>query len=154
MFLLVYIAASGASDDRPYKVPATPEILKLFILSDTKWKRVTGLFESDLNGNYAGFNRKVPGWGRMIDGRHVLVLHNCASPVVAGAKAWYPAWRIYIDGDCIYDMLEVDNERAARSMAEVYMKSDKLRYIVKFENAMNDILQQYEKERTSHASQS
>jgi hypothetical protein len=136
MFLLVDHAASGASDDRPYKVPVTPEILKLFILSDTKW------------------NRKVPVWGRMIDGRHVLVLHNCASPVVAGAKAWYPAWRIYIDGDCIYDMLEVDNERAARSMAEVYMKSDKLRYIVKFENAMNDILQQYEKERTSHASQS
>ena len=102
------------------------------------------MFASNALGRpeYYGYNRKIPGWGKVIEGRHVLVLNTFG-------RCPYTAWRIYLDGDLIYDMLEATNERAAKHTAEVYMKSEKLQYIVKFENAMNGILGQYEKERTN-----
>jgi hypothetical protein len=148
MYLLVQAQTSAATSSEPLKAPVTPELLKLFPLSD-KWKRVEGLYEDYTGaslGGYgsAGYNRKIPGWGRMIDGRHVLVLHDHykGSP--------YGAWRLYLDGIRIYEMLEVTNEKAAMSVAEVYMKSYKLQFIVKFDQAMGNILQQYEKERTKN----
>lgn len=132
MFLLVQAVTSGTSSSEPLKAPVTPELLKLFPLTD-KWRRIEGLYEDVYNT----FNRKIPGWGRLIEGRHVLILHDHykGSP--------YGSWRLYLDGIRVYEMLEVTNERAAKDVAEVYMKSDKLRFIVKFDEAMDNIIKQF-----------
>lgn len=137
MHLLVDRQNTGASDNKPLRVEVTADILKLFPLT-AKWKPIKGLKEETTCG---GWDMDVSGWGRKDGDRHVLVLHNhCGDH--------HASWRMYIDGEFVYHMnghfgLQMHSATDAMNRADAYLKSDKMRFLVKFDMTMAEILKQY-----------
>ena len=138
MFIFIEPQHTGTSDGKALKAQVTPEVLKLFPLTEN-WKKIEGLYE-DI-GNF--YNRKVPGWGRLVGDKQLLVLNLHRYYDACGDRFH---WQIYLDGVFVHAMTEYISERAAMDIAEVYLKSDKLRYILKFEDVISNIIQQYGKE--------
>ena len=135
MFFEVQPQTTGASPTTPCRVEATTDVLKLFVLSPTKWKKVEGIKEE-----WQGWVMDVGGWGRMFDNHHVLILLNRDGE-------YHTTWRMYVDGEMVYHMKDIvtmmGSGQNAMRRAEAYMKSERMKIVVNFESTMNNIIKQY-----------
>lgn len=134
MFIEMKIARTAANPWPDPRVEASAHVLTLFPLKK-KWKPVEGLKE-----DWNTWTMDVGGWGRMIDGKHVLVLLNRCGD-------YHTTWRMYVNGEMVYHMKDIvtmmGSGQTAMNRAEAYMKSDKMKLLAKFDQAMDGILKQY-----------
>ena len=93
-----------------------PDSLKSFIVS-SNWESIEGIKE-----DWRGQKTSVGGWGRLIDGRQVIVLLNRCGD-------YHTTWRMYLDGEMVYHMKHIVTQMGsgleATREAEKYMKSEK-----------------------------
>jgi hypothetical protein len=142
-------------------VKLSSDLIMSFPLTDT-WDTLEGIIEkvattTGMFGNF--YMREVFAIGKMADDEHIVLI--CGKHVDLTSlsipknqrQAIPDRWHMYVNGVLVWRMTSEDghafssvdiNPTQAMKFAETYIKSDKMRFGIKFDREMSSILKQYQ----------